>query len=152
MTVVLEVGAGVGALVLYAPAALDGWEIEISRDRETRRTHSRVRPRHVPGGTRYAAVYPGLPEGRYTIWRDEHRVCVVTVSGGRVTSCRWPSEREGQGDDRGHGGPGGSRGGLHGQAEPVAPGEVLGQHGRGPASGGRGEEARRGDPGRADEP
>lgn len=90
-TVVMEVGAGVGALILYTPAGLDGAEIEISRDGDPRRTHSRVRARHVPGGTRYAAVYPGLPEGRYTVWRSGH-VCAaaVTVTGGQVASCRWP--------------------------------------------------------------
>ncbi len=64
-TVVLELGPGIGALILYTPAEMDGEEIEISRDGEPR-THSRVRPRHMPGETRYAAVYPSLPAGRYT--------------------------------------------------------------------------------------
>jgi hypothetical protein len=93
-TVVMEVGAGVGALVLYTPADLDGAEIEISPEPGypgARRTHSRVRPRHLPGGTRYAAVYPGLPAGRYTIWRDQdHPAATVTVTGGQVSNCRWP--------------------------------------------------------------
>jgi hypothetical protein len=93
-TVVMEVGAGVGALILYTSADLDGAEIEISAgpgDSGSRRTHSRVRPRHVPAGTRYAAVYPGLAAGCYTIWRDERRpAATVTVTGGQVTSCRWP--------------------------------------------------------------
>ena len=31
-TVVLELGADIGALILYTPADLDGAEIEISRD------------------------------------------------------------------------------------------------------------------------
>ena len=62
-TVVMELGAGIGALILYTPAGLDGEEIEISRDGSAR-THARVRPRHLPGQTRYAAVYPGLPAGR----------------------------------------------------------------------------------------
>jgi hypothetical protein len=45
----------------------------------------------MPGETRYAAVYPGLPAGRYTVWRDEHRpAATVTISGGQVSSCRWP--------------------------------------------------------------
>jgi hypothetical protein len=89
-TVVMELGAGVGALILYTPAGLDGEEIEISRDGSAR-THSRVRPRHLPGQTRYAAVYPGLPAGRYTVWRDEHTpAAAVTVSGGQVSSCHWP--------------------------------------------------------------
>jgi hypothetical protein len=100
--VVLELGAGIGALVLYTPPGLDGEEIEISRDDEpgarsaapsagAARTHSRVRPRPVPGGTRYAAVYPGLPAGHYTIWRDEKTpAAAATIIGGKVSNCHWP--------------------------------------------------------------
>ena len=93
-TVVLELGAEIGALILYAPAKLDGAEIEISRDDDpgARRTHSQVRQRHMATVTRYAAVYPGLEAGPYTIWRDEHRpAAAVTIIGGRVTSCHWPN-------------------------------------------------------------
>jgi len=93
-TVVLELGAEIGALILYAPAKLDGAEIEISRDDDpgARRTHSQVRQRHMATVTRYAAVYPGLQAGPYTIWRDEHSpAAAVTIIGGRVTSCHWPS-------------------------------------------------------------
>src|SRR5690348_18245216 len=79
-TVVMELGAGVGALILYTPAGLDGEEIEISR-RGAPRTHSRVRPRHMPGQTRYAAVYPGLPAGRYTVWQGHTPATAVTVTG-----------------------------------------------------------------------
>ena len=92
-SVVMELGAGIGALVLYTPPGLDGEEIEISRDGEpgARRTHSRVRPRPLPGETVYAAVYPGLPAGRYTIWRDERTpAATATVTGGQVSSCHWP--------------------------------------------------------------
>ena len=90
-TVVMELGPDVGALVLYTPADLDGAEIEISREPGPRRTHAQVRPRHVPAGTRYAAVYPGLPAGSYTIWRDAHRpAAAVTVTGGQVSICHWP--------------------------------------------------------------
>ena len=90
-TVMMELGGDIGALILYTPADLDGAEIEISLGPGTRRTHSRVRPRHTPAGTRYAAVYPGLPAGCYTIWRDERRPAgTVTVTGGQVASCRWP--------------------------------------------------------------
>ena len=38
MSVVLDIGADIGALVLYTPADMDDWEIEISRDGE-KRTH-----------------------------------------------------------------------------------------------------------------
>ena len=98
-TVVMELGAGIGALVLYTPAELDGAEIEISRDDEpgARRTHSQVRARHMGSVTRYAAVYPGLAAGRYTVWRDSRdsrdsrtRAATVTITGGKVTNCRWP--------------------------------------------------------------
>jgi hypothetical protein len=89
-TVVLELGAEVGALILYTPAELDGREIEISRD--SRRTHSQVRPRHMPTGTRYAAVYPELAAGQYTIWADEQRPAGrVVIAGGRVTNWTWPA-------------------------------------------------------------
>jgi len=93
-TVVLELGADVGALVLFTPAELDGREIEISLEGYAagRRTHSRVRPRHMPAGTRYAAVYPDLPAGSYTIWADEEsRAGTVVVAGGRVTNWSWPA-------------------------------------------------------------
>ena len=91
-TVIMEVGAGIGALILYTPADMDGKEIEIScGEPGSRRTHSQVRPRHLPGETRYAAVYPGLPAGRYTLWRDGHSPAViVTVTGGQVSTCHWP--------------------------------------------------------------
>jgi hypothetical protein len=95
-TVVLDLGAEIGALILYTPADLDGAEIEISRDDDpddvgSRRTHSQVRQRHMATVTMYAAVYPDLPSGQYTIWRDEHRhAAAVTITGGQVTSCDWP--------------------------------------------------------------
>ena len=92
-TVVMELGADIGALVLYTPADLDGEEIEISPDDDpgARRTHAQVRARHMASATTYAAVYPGLRAGRYTIWRDKRQpAAAVTVTGGKVTSCRWP--------------------------------------------------------------
>ena len=92
-TVVLELGADVGALVVFTPAGLDGREIEISCDDSGgRRTHSAVRPRHMPTGTRYAAVYPELAAGTYTIWADSQRPAGrVVVAGGRVTNWSWPA-------------------------------------------------------------
>jgi hypothetical protein len=92
-TVVMELGADIGALILYTPASLDGSEIEISLDGDpgARRTHSQVRPRHLPTVTRYAAVYPNLRAGQYTIWSDDlSPAATATVTGGQVTSCRWP--------------------------------------------------------------
>ena len=115
--VVLDLGVGVGALVLFAPAELDGAEIEISAAREpaARRTHALVRKRAgvsmgeravagpgagapaapCPGTGRqqvsYAAVYPGLAAGGYIVWRDaDTEAGTVTITGGQVTSWAWP--------------------------------------------------------------
>lgn len=91
---VLELGADVGALVLHTPAELDGREIEISPEEAvtSRRTHSMVRPRHMTNGTRYAAVYPDLAAGPYTIWADEQNPAGrVVIAGGRVTNWSWPA-------------------------------------------------------------
>jgi hypothetical protein len=91
-TVVLELGPGAGALVLHTPAELNGAEIEISRPASSApRTHSMVRPRLVPSGTRYAAVYPGLEPGEYTVWdHDGLAVATVIITGGAATTAYWP--------------------------------------------------------------
>ena len=105
-TVVLALGADIGALILYTPAEMDRVEIEISRDDEpgghshsdahshtdshSHRTHSQVRERPMGTVTEYAAVYPGLHAGQYTIWRDKHTPAdTITITGGKVTTCRW---------------------------------------------------------------
>jgi hypothetical protein len=93
-TVILELGPGVGALIVHTPAELDGREIEISRDDDqgARRTHSQVRPRHMTTGTRYAAVYPDLAAGPYTIWADEQNPAGrIVITGGQVTNSSWPA-------------------------------------------------------------
>ncbi len=90
-TVVLEIGAQTGALVLRTPADLAGREIEISPDREpARRRHACVRERRHGSGAGYAAIYDRLPPGRYTIWRDRVTpAATVAVAGGQVTSYDW---------------------------------------------------------------
>ncbi len=97
--VVLDIGAEIGALVLYAPPDLVGAEIEISpvqaatqRDEDhARRTHALVRERRVGSAEPvYAAVYPGLAAGTYTIWRDANTSAGTTrIEGGQVTSWHW---------------------------------------------------------------
>jgi hypothetical protein len=93
-TVVLDLGAGTGALVLHTPADLDGEEIEISPNGapDTARTHSRVRERRTGSTVQYAAVYPQLAADDYTIWRDQATpLATVTITGGQVTSFHWPA-------------------------------------------------------------
>jgi hypothetical protein len=91
-TVLLELGRDVGALVLMVPAYRNGAEIEISRDDPAGqpRQHAQVRARPAADGTTYAAVYAGLPAGRYLIWRDQQtRGGIAEVAGGQVTTVDW---------------------------------------------------------------
>jgi hypothetical protein len=92
-TVVLDLGEGVGALVVEAPPELNGREIEISASGDVwsggRRPHSLVRERRTAAGTSYAAVYPGLPAAEYTVWLDEHTPAgTVTVHSGEPARFR----------------------------------------------------------------
>jgi hypothetical protein len=93
-SVVLDLGPGIGALVLNTPAGLAGREIEISLvsgGPGAHRTHSLVRERRTGTGTSYAAVYPGLAAGDYTLWHDAATPAgTFTIDSGQVTWQRWP--------------------------------------------------------------
>jgi hypothetical protein len=92
-SVVLDLGPGIGALVLHAPPGLDGRELDIAR-RELPSmaiTHSLVRPRHTAAGVQHAAVYPDLRPGDYVIKLDGERTELpVTIVAGQVTTASWP--------------------------------------------------------------
>ncbi len=110
-SVVLDIGPGTGALVLYAPPDLDRAEIEISPvgDPHAPRTHSAVRRRLTSAragpdadasdadasaaeNVSYAAVYPALAAGSYTIWRDVGKPAgSATITEGQVTTWHWPA-------------------------------------------------------------
>lgn len=92
-TVILELGGDIGVLVLHAPAQLHGREIEITRRSPgpSHHTHSLVRERHTASGVGFAAVYPEVPAGTYTIWRDPGTAAgTVTITGGQVARFYWP--------------------------------------------------------------
>jgi hypothetical protein len=80
----------VGALVVYAPDALSGVEIEIARRGESRAfVHTEVRERRLPGGSVYAGVFPAVGAGEYTLLGTNGRSARdVTISSGRVTEVR----------------------------------------------------------------
>ena len=70
--VILELGPGVGALVLHTAADLHGKEIEISPvGRDDERSHKQVHERPVAGRPLYGAVFDGLAAGEYTLWLDD---------------------------------------------------------------------------------
>lgn len=89
-TVMLDIGGDVGALVLHAPPTMAGREIEISLavDGSPRR-HVAVRERRGPRGARYAAIYPSLLAGEYTLWDDARPADTVRITGGEVTEVDW---------------------------------------------------------------
>jgi hypothetical protein len=99
-SVVLDLGASTGALILDTPPELNDREIEISPvsagptgGGPQARTHSQVRERRTGAGVSYAAVYPGLPAGDYTIWSDAVTPAArVTITGGEVARCAWPDQ------------------------------------------------------------
>ena len=90
-TVVLDIGDGVGALVVHTPAALAGVEIELARRGDTRAfVHTEVRERCLPDGSVFAGVFPAVPAGDYTLLGTGTRdVCDVTISEGGVTEVHW---------------------------------------------------------------
>ena len=85
--VMLDLGPGVGALVLYTGADLHGVEIEISPSgRDRARSHKQVHERPAGGRPLYAAVFDRLPEGEYTLWLDGRPLRHgVAVAGAVVT-------------------------------------------------------------------
>lgn len=89
--VVLDIGDGVGALILYTGRQLRGAEIEVSRVGEDgKRVHTAIHERRLHGQTLFAGVYPDLPEGNYLIWTDDpDRPASCTIVGGQVTEVDW---------------------------------------------------------------
>jgi hypothetical protein len=81
--VVLDIGGDVGALMLRTPPTMDRDEIDLTPDDASLpHTHSAVRERHLGTDITYAAVYPSLKAGMYTVEGSNQRVEIV---GGVVT-------------------------------------------------------------------
>ena len=93
-SVLLDIGADVGAAVVTTPALLLGSEIEIRRcGTAWDGTHVAVRERHVSGGVVHAALFSGLGHGLYDVrLRDDvdGPVATLTVEGGHVSEARLP--------------------------------------------------------------
>ncbi|MGI8680022.1 MAG: phospholipase [Jatrophihabitans sp.] len=115
-TVMLDIGGEIGALILHTDAELLLAEIEVSRvdgeaplppghplehkhpdgeghahvHADPSRTHVAVRERRGPAGVRYAAIYPALREGDYTVWGvDGAARDSVSIRGGEVAELDW---------------------------------------------------------------
>jgi hypothetical protein len=84
---VLDIGDGIGALIIYADEACLGWEIDLSPIGMPRshHTHTMIRRRRAVTREFIAGVYPELHEGDYVVWGIDGVLGEVTVDGGRVT-------------------------------------------------------------------
>jgi hypothetical protein len=91
-TLVLDIGGDIGALTIHTGPDRDETEIEISpvgADPAAHRTHNVVHVRQVGARTFHAAVFPSVPAGEYTVWRDADTAAgAVTIHGGQVTEYR----------------------------------------------------------------
>jgi hypothetical protein len=100
----VDIGQDTGALVVYAPAELEGRELEIVPARDPRRhpVHNVVRARRAGGRVVHAAVFPELVAGEYLPfggWGASGRR--LRVAGGHVTETEWRAPRPGGGSSRG---------------------------------------------------
>lgn len=84
---VLDIGADVGALLAHTTEALAGQELEVSTgDAATARIHTLVRERRAGGRRFFAALFPALTAGRYTLWHRGRPVSTpMTIVGGEIT-------------------------------------------------------------------
>jgi hypothetical protein len=91
-TVMLNIGAGIGALIIHTPGRLHGHEIEVSPVGDPAlRTHAAVRARYVHGGVSWSVVIDSLPPGRYVVWRDPVTpMTEVDVPEASVAEVSWP--------------------------------------------------------------
>lgn len=88
--VVLDIGQDVGALIVYTSNVLQGREIEVSpKANAARRTHTDVLEHSAGGRTLWAAVFPALAAGAYSLWRDVLTDEDVTIGGGAVAEVDW---------------------------------------------------------------
>ena len=88
---VLDIGDGIGALIIYTPGELRGAEIEVSpKGLESPRTHTVIHERRIGHRIVFAGVFPELAAGDYRIWTEEARLpSSVTIVSGQVAEVDW---------------------------------------------------------------
>ena len=85
--VLLDLGDGIGALIVHTGPELLGIEIEISpAGDDTARQHKEVLRRSMGAAVATVLVYDNLEAGEYTLWLDNRPVARdVRVADGRVS-------------------------------------------------------------------
>jgi hypothetical protein len=93
-SVVLDIGADTGAVIVYAYESLAGSEIEIRRSGlPWDGTHTAVRRRDLREAVCFAGVFGSLPAGDYELrirGIENSPVVPLVVSGAGVAEVRWP--------------------------------------------------------------
>jgi hypothetical protein len=87
---VLDIGGGIGALLVIVPAALLHTEIEVSPAGRPGRTHTGVHERPMSGSRLPVALFPSLETGTWTLWG--HGPCTtrtVEILDGEVSRLDW---------------------------------------------------------------
>ncbi len=89
--VVLDLGEGVGALIVHTDPELLGLEVEISpAGADDDRQHKEVLQRLLGPSTVTVLVFDNLREGEYTLWIDDVATARgVRVDGGSVAELDW---------------------------------------------------------------
>jgi len=88
--VMVDVGPGAGALVVYTGDELHGQEIEISPlSSDMQRTHTDVLRRKTASGYVSAAVFGSLAEGDYRVWHGSRQPAEVRITSSNVTELDW---------------------------------------------------------------
>jgi hypothetical protein len=94
-TVILDIGPGVGAVVVLTPAHMADLEIEYrAAGAAWQEKHMAVRERHGAGAVQHAAIFGPLPQGTYEFRvrgsRNEAPDLVLYVTEASVTRHAWP--------------------------------------------------------------
>ncbi len=89
--VVLEIGDGIGALIIHAAPEMHGTEIEISpAGEDSSRSHKEVLERSTADGPAFTAVFDALSAGAYTLWvGGEPRARGVRIEDGAIVELDW---------------------------------------------------------------
>jgi hypothetical protein len=92
--VVLDLGDGIGALIVHTDPELLGTEVEISpAGHDSSRSHKEVLERTTAGGSAHVLVFDNVPEGDYTLWIDGvAKERDVRVPSGAIAEIDWRRE------------------------------------------------------------
>jgi len=87
----LDIGDGVGALIIYFRQELCGQQVDVSpKERTWQRTHTDVLERRVTDRSVFAALFLALPIGDYIIWSKNFQpLGEVTITDGQVAEVNW---------------------------------------------------------------